>query len=264
MPSRTGSTELLSRFGFSSEVGGAHLARTMMVDELWRLLAAHPSGHLDDYLVAVVDENALGKPSHRSRQLTARHLKALYGLDASLTLFRALRFLLEREPSGRGLTCLLVAYARDAVLRASAPYVLGLAEGDRFERGDLESFLGQLWPERFSPATLKSTAQNLGGTWTQSGHLVGHVKKTRRPVSATVSATVMALLLGRLRGERGELLFETDYIKLLDCSAAEAMDLAESAARKGLITLKRVGSVVEVDFPRLMTPEEVELLREQN
>ena len=53
-------------------------------------------------------------------------------------------------------------------------------------------------------------------------------------------------------------------MKAIDCDSATAMDLAEAASRRGWINMRRVGSVVEVTFPRLLTAEEQELLREQD
>ncbi len=40
--------------------------------------------------------------------------------------------------------------------------------------------------------------------------------------------------------------------------------MAEIAARKGWIIFKKVGNVIEVLFPNNITPEEMELLREQS
>lgn len=93
---------------------------------------------------------------------------------------------------------------------------------------------------------------------------MGRVKKVRHLVTPTPGSVTLALLLGFVAGERGELLFECEYIKLLDCSATKALELAERAARQGWINFKRVGSVVEVAFPRLLTRDEMELIREQN
>lgn len=255
----------MERFGFVFEVGGVHLARTMMVDDLRQALSTGGQpATVKDFSSLIQDDNILGKRSTQSRKLAFRHLSKLYGLDVSVGLFRAFRFLYEREPEGQPLLCLLLAYSRDAILRASAPFIFALQEGEPFVREELEAFIDDLQPGRFSKATLKSTAQNLAGTWTQSGHLAGRVKKVRRHVTATPASVSYALLLGFLKGERGELLFECESIKLLDCSSSRAIELAEQAARQGWITLRRIGSVIEVAFPRLLTPEEVELIREQD
>ena len=139
-----------------------------------------------------------------------------------------------------------------------------MKEGEPFERESLESFIDELQPDRFSKATLKSAAQNLAGTWTQSGHLRGRVKKTRHFVEPTPASVAMALLLSYVSGHRGQLLFESEYIKLLDCQPNQGMELAETAAAKGWINFKRVGSIMEVSFPRLLTEEEREWLLEQD
>ena len=81
------------------------------------------------------------------------------------------------------------------------------------------------------------------------------------PTPGTVS---LALLLGYLTGLRGESLFKSDYTRMLDCSFDKTIELAEDASRRGWISLKRVGQVVEVLFPNLITAQEMEWLREQN
>ncbi len=43
-----------------------------------------------------------------------------------------------------------------------------------------------------------------------------------------------------------------------------AITLAEEASRKGWIVVKRIGDVIEVLFPNLMTAKEQEILCEQN
>jgi hypothetical protein len=70
-----------------------------------------------------------------------------------------------------------------------------------------------------------------------------------------------ALFLGYLNGVRGEALFHTEYAKLLDCSMERAIELAEDASRQGWIVFKRVGTVIEVLFPNLLTEEEMEWIR---
>jgi hypothetical protein len=196
--------------------------------------------------------------------LTYRHLADLYALNPNVTLFRTLTYFWKRDPQGHPLLALLCAYARDAVLRLSAPFILEMTAGTATGREEMEAFLDAVEPGRFSKATLKSTAQNLNGTWTQSGHLVGRVRKVRTQAEATPGAVAYALLLGYLAGERGESLFRSDYARLLDCPLERAVDLAEEAARRGWIVFKRVGDVIEVLFPQLLTPQEQEWMREQS
>jgi hypothetical protein len=242
------------------------MARTMMLSELRQLLDSVPASTLsnDVYIRAIEEDNCLRKRSSRTRVLTRRHLANLYGLRADTTVFRTLRYFWQRDPDARPLIAYLCAYARDPLLRAGAPFVLNLADGQVFSREALEEHLEKKYPGRFSRATLTSTARNLASTWAQAGYLTGRVKKIRSRAKATAGSTAYALFLGFLTGERGESLFKTDYAKLLDCSFERAMEFAEVASRKGWIVLKRVGNVIEVLFPALLTEQETEWIREQS
>ena len=108
------------------------------------------------------------------------------------------------------------------------------------------------------------TAQNINATWTKSGHLKGRVKKTRSQPKATCGSMSYALLLGYLQGARGESLLNTEFTGLLDCSFERLSEFATEASRKGWIVFKRLGNVIEVRFPNLLTDQEMEWLREQN
>jgi hypothetical protein len=253
----------LERFGFRCQHGSAHLARTMMLAELSQLLDYVPvSAAASDYTRAIEEDNCLGKRSGRTRTLTKRHLVELYSLDPDTTVFRVLRYFWQRDLEGRPLLACLCACARDPLLRSSAPFVLQFTEGQAFSREALESHLDNKNPGRFSRATLKSAAQNVASSWTQAGHLTGRVKKIRSRAVATSASTAYALLLGFLTGTRGESLLRTDYAKVLDCSFEKIVEYAEIASRKGWIVFKRVGNVVEVLFPALLTEEEKEWIRE--
>lgn len=256
----------LTRFGFSFERGGSHLARTMMLSELLNLMECvpDPTAPKTAYAHAVVEDNCLGKRSGQTRNISLRHLANLYGIDPSITLFRALRFFWARDPQGQPLIACLCAYARDSILRSSAPFILNLAEGIHFDRAELVLFLDELEPGRFSRSTLKSASQNIASTWTQSGHLKGVVKKTRGRSCATPGACAYALLLGYLVGARGPGLLSTEYARILDCSEQRIIELAEGASQRGWIVFKRVGDVMEVSFPNLLSSQEMEWIREQN
>lgn len=256
----------LERLGFSYGRGGVHTARTMMLVELRTLLSYVDASDAvkSDYLEAVQTVNCLGKRSGKTRTLTFRHLADIYALDPSLLVFRALRFFWQRDVDGQPLLAALCAYSRDPILRATAPFVLGFQEGATVTREGMEEFIDAQEPGRFSKATLKSTAQNINSSWTQSGHLAGRARKVRTRAVATPGATSFALLLAYVSGLRGESLLKNDYTRLLDCSYERTLELAEDASRRSWISLKRVGQVIEVLFPNLITAQEMEWLREQN
>ena len=256
----------LARFGFSFERGGAHTSRTMMLEDLIALLTyvERPDADKRDYVQAIGDENCLGKRSGKTRSLTYRHLVDLYSLDRTNVIFRSLLYLWNRDLDSRPLLALLCTYARDSIFRSTAAFILKFPEGSTITRESLEEFIDSQEPGRFSKATLRSTAQNINSTWTKSGHLLGRVRKVRARANPTAGSVSYALLLGYLTGVRGQALFQSEYIKLLDRTFDKAIELAEEASRRGWIVFKRVSDVIEVLFPNLINQEEMEWLREQN
>ncbi len=259
------STSPLERFGFKFNLGGAHSSRTLMLNELSTLLdyVDSPQETQKGYQAAIETDNCLSKRSTKTRQLTFRHLVDLYALDSQLLVFRALLYFWQRDEASRPLLSLLCAYVRDSLLRASASVVLPVHLGDIVSRQAQEESIEEQSPGRFSPATLKSTAQNINSSWTKSGHLMGRAKKIRTQAQATPGSTAYALLLAHLSGLRGQQLFNNGYTALLDCPASVAMELAQAASAKGWMTFKHIGEVVEVSFPGLITAQEQEWLDEQ-
>lgn len=259
-------TDISSKFGFSFTKGGVHTARTMMLEDLELLLeaVADPLAAKNVYLNAIIEHNCLRKRSVKSRQLTARHLINLYMLNPSVTIFRVFRFFWQRDKDGHPLTALLCACSRDHILKSSAKFILDFVEGKVITREALEEFIDNKQPGRFSKATLKSVAQNINSSFTKSGHLIGKVKKIRSKATATAGSAAFALFLGYLEGIRGEALFSTEYTRFLDSRNHRTIELAEEASRRGWIVFKRIGDVMELLFPNLLTRQEMEWIHEQN
>ncbi len=244
--------ERLHELGFARGKTSAHTARTMMLDELAQLFAhLPPEASRDEYLSAIREQNCLGKRSVRTRGLTARHLIELYGLDPGNAIHRGLRHFWERDKEARPLLALLAASARDTLLHEMLPVILAVSPGTAIHRKQLEAAIEQRWPDRFSPATLKSVAQNLNSSLTQSGHLSGRVKKLRQQANATPGAAGFALYLGWLRGDRGELLLHTEFCRALDCPPERVLELTRQAAKRGWMQLRHVDTVIEPGFPAL-------------
>lgn len=256
--------QLLERFGFSFERGGVHTARTMMLDELRTLLehVKDPIASKEQYLEAIRTDNCLGKRSGKTRILTARHLVDVYALDPNIALFRILIWLWRRDPASQPVLALICAYARDSLLRSCIPFLLEHREGSRISRERLEEFIDNLEPGRFSPATLKSTAQNINSTWTWSGHLIGKAFKVRSQPILGPGAVVYALAFGYINKLRGQSLFDSEFTQLLDGSPEQYIEQAEIAARRGWLIMNRVSDVIDIQFPDLFTLTEQEWLRE--
>ena len=152
----------------------------MMLDELQTLLDAAPSNaSKSDYLSLVVNANLLGKGTAKARQLTAKHLAELYGLDDTLCLFRVFRHLWQQDAQARSVLALTLALARDPLLRLGRPLMLAKQPGEPLDRREMEAVLDQADPGRFSAASLKPFAQNINGSWTQAGFLHGRARKVR-------------------------------------------------------------------------------------
>ena len=255
--------ELLTQLGFRFGINGPHAARTMMLDDL-RLLMAHtpPLATRADYTSAVVDSNVLGKPTRKARELALRHMATLYALDPANPIFRALRRLWPLDESAQPLLALAVALARDPLLRGTQDFFLGQASGASVPREAVEDFLNATHPERFSPASLKSFAQNVAGTWTAAGILHGRVRKTRAVAEPRPESVTLLLFLSYLEGRTGQRLFSSDWMSLLGGAPDELEALANSASHRGLLVFMNAGGVKEVRFPGYLTPEEEQIRQE--
>jgi hypothetical protein len=130
-------------------------------------------------------------------------------------------------------------------------------------REELEQLLSADDPTRFSPASLKSFAQNINGSWTQAGYLEGRAKKIRRQPQVSAFHIAFALFLGHLEGLSGQMLFTSRWMALFPVSADKLELLATSAANRGLLVFMNSGGVKETRFPRWLTPEEEQVRMEQ-
>ena len=236
-------------WGFRLGERGTHTSRTIMLQELSHVFDAAPrDASRHDYKRAVLDDNCLGKRTTATRKLSFHRLSELYGLNRELILFRVLRDLWEQQEDSRPLLGLMLALARDPLLRASAPAVLRTPFGDELARQPMKNDLSLVAGARLNPETLDKVVRNASSSWTQSGHLRGRGRKTRQRVRATPAATAYALLLGLGAGSRGRLLFETPWCSILDATTGELLELAVAAKGLGLLDLKQSGSIVEVSF----------------
>lgn len=255
--------ETQQKFGFKFGQSGAHSSRTMMLSELSQLFISLPvDANFDQYRNDVEQANVLHKATNKTRTLTWRHLVDLYGMDIQIPLFRIFRQFWESDEKARALLTCQMALTRDPLLRLSKDKILSLQLGERLMREDMEEVMGAQCPDRFSPATLKSLAQNVNGTWTNAGYLEGRNKKHRAEPDVKPVNVAFALLLGYLQGATGNRLFNTDWSKVLDCRHERLLELARQASFSGLIDFKHSSEVVEVTFPNYLSKDEELMLYE--
>ena len=240
------------RFG-----GGTHTSRTIMLAEL-RAVLAHcgPQATRGEYLSAIHEDNCLGKRTAATRKLSSQRLSELYALDQDVPLFRLMRRCWYVDKDGEPVLALLLALARDPLLRATVPPVLRMRPGEELARQRMTDAIGRAVGDRLSESTLDKVVRNAASSWTQSGHLKGRGRKTRTSVIPTVATTAYALLLGHLTGARGAALFETMWAQVLDAAKGQLMQLAMDARRLGFLDMSLSGGVVDVTFRRLLNPDD--------
>ena len=237
----------------------------MAFDELERLLGAvSPDADYEQYLKCVVDDNLLLKATLANRKGTLRRLRELYTLGKSVPLFRVFRKLWDLDPQSRPLLALLVAYARDPLLRATATVVLQTPVDAELIRQEVCRAISRFSDGGMSESTIDKVARNTSSTWAQSGHLTGRVRKLRTRVTPTPTAMTLAMLLAYASGLRGKSLLANEFVQLLDADPETARSRAIDARRVGLIDLRESGDVFDVRFTTLLTEREWRILNGAN
>lgn len=248
-------------FGFSPNMSGAHLARSMMWTELQILLRdLPPSAGPLDYKTAIVDENLLSKTTQSSRLKTFRHLFSLYLLDPKYTLFRVFRQLNQSQPDPNCQMALVLAFCRDPQLRDSFRLIEALTPGELFPRPRMDLYWETLYPGRFKPAMKASLSQNVNTSWTVSDHLQGRTKKYRSHPTPTLAGATFSLFAGYLSGLRGNILLSSVFGRLAGGDPNQLLSLLRGASQRGWCRVRNAGGMMEIDFSALLTPQEQELL----
>jgi hypothetical protein len=242
----------LRRFGFRLARGGVHLSKTMMLAELTALFYATASSGADDIHTQVLESNILGKRTGAARRIALARLNTLYGVQTPFPLAAALGRLWRRRAEGHPLLALLCALAREPLLRDSADAVLPAVAGAPMGAPEIAMKLALKHPGRYSPKMLKSLAQNCASTWTQAGHLMGKVRKRRSSPVATPECAAYAALLGALAGFGGPALLASPWMRTLDRSESELLNLLRAAEGVGLLRMRAGGGVVEISVRRTM------------
>lgn len=235
-----------------------------MLSEL-ELLLSHANADMSmaDYRRLVVEDNILGKPTWTTREHTVRKLKALYGLEPGIPVFRTLARLWLIDAESRPLLALLAGYARDPLLRLLTPPVLDAAVGSVVSAAALVQEAERVVPGRFSETNSQAIASRVLSTFSQSGHLKGRAEKRRARAVTTLVAASYAFFLAYLEGFRAQRIFASVWARLLDVPEERLPELARDAARRGLMDYRQAGNVVELRFPNWLSTEEEELTREQ-
>lgn len=222
--------------------------------------AVPPDAARADYRSAIVDENALGKPTFSSRRKAEKHLYELYGLDPALALFRVLRRFAAADPDSLPLLALVCAFCRDAQLRASFPLIEELRPGEVLPRERMEVHLDAAFHGRYSATMTTALANHVNTTWTAAGHLKGRAVKRKAAPQPRVAASTYAMFAGYLLGLRGEILTSSVFARLVGADPRTVVSHLSTAARNGWLRFRHAGGVMEIDFSGLLLPEEEAIL----
>jgi hypothetical protein len=101
-------------------------------------------------------------------------------------------------------------------------------------------------------STVDKVVRNTGSTFTQSGHLVGRVRKVRQLVKPTPTSITFALLLTFAAGARGKRLLSSDFVRLIDADEDTARARAIEACKLGLISLRENSTAFDIGFTPLI------------
>lgn len=239
-------------FGVKFSAGGAHISRTMMLAELTAVLGAVPRGsHISDYREAILHRNVLSKTTDSTRQKSLRHLRELYALDEAVPIFGLLRKLHATDAASLSTVAIQVAWARDPLLRGTTQPIMDASDGEQVETSSLAQAVGTTFPDQYSELNRNKIARNAASSWSQSGHLVGRVKKNRKQIKPTAVAVTLAFFLGDIAGYHGAAVFSNPWCRLLDLTPDRARAMGQEAHRAGLLNLRAVGEIVELSFPLL-------------
>jgi len=242
-------TERPSKLGFINEPVGTHNTYSISLDSIQRLFdATTPATPYEELSSLILVDNILGKQTQSARVNILRRLREYYSLHPEIPVYSGLRFFWDCINEEQPLLAILCAAARDPILRESAEVLLPLQTGDVLSKQVMEDRLRAVYPGRYSTIVQESMVRKLRSSWTQSGHLIGRSIKIRKHAVCGPASTAYALFLGYLTGLRGNALFSTIWVRILDATPSEVHQYAFEASKRGWIDYRRSGDVTEVGF----------------
>src|SRR5690606_20891452 len=103
-------------------------------------------------------------------------------------------------------------------------------------------------PNKYSPKTLRSVAQNIASSWKQAGYIEGKVKNIRVENNPSYAIVSFALLMAYIDGARGEYMMDHACVKCLDVTNDELHQLIKDAADRDLMRYNRSGPTMVISF----------------
>lgn len=223
-----------------------HTSRTIMSAELTEVLNYPKNG--SDYM-EVMEGNVFNKRTESSRKKTIRYLTQLYGFDKNDIRFTVLEDYWQRtDEEDKTLLSFLYAVSKDYLLKESVSLVKAVPINEKAHIEGFEENITHNHPNRFSPKTLRSVAQNIASSWKQAGYIEGKVKNLRVKRSPSYLMVSFALLMAYIDGARGEYMTDHPAVKALDVSKDELHQLIKAAADRDLVRYNKSGATMVISF----------------
>jgi hypothetical protein len=151
---------------------------------------------------------------------------------------------------------MILALCRDPIFRVSTPVILRSTPGEPVPRERFTAVFTAEYAAQYKDSMIDKLVRHVASSWCQTGHLRGRVLKSRQKVTPTPATVAFALFAAYLLGLRGQALFQTMIVRLLDAEPPALLVLAREARRLGYLELRESGDVLEISFPGLLTSDE--------
>lgn len=228
-----------------------HTSRTIMFAELQKVMDyAIENNDYDDTL----NQNVTRKKTQSGQEKTAKYLRNLYGFDVNNPSFQAFSYFWTiADVNDKPLLSFIYAINHDNILEESISVVQETPIGEKVTVERLDENIEKYHPARYSEATKRSMAQNIGSSWKQSGFIVGKVKNIRTQPEINYQVACFAYLLAYLNGARGEFIWNNTGVKALCLNESRLRELAFECAKRDLMQYQYAGSVTAISFNNLLS-----------
>ena len=184
-----------------------------------------------EYRDSILEQNCLGKRTVSTRRASDQRLGELYGLDPAIALFRVMRAFWENDERGRPLLAVLLALARDPLLRFSSEPVLKADQGEQLPRQRFTDAISRATGGRFKDEILDKIVRNTASSWTQSGHLQGRSHKVRCPLPPLPTSWLLRCSKGSFSVREDKRFSRRSS---LDCWTHPSLNLSACSRREAL------------------------------
>lgn len=201
-----------------------------------------------------LNQNVTRKKTQSGQEKTAKYLRNLYGFDVNNPSFQAFSYFWTiADVNDKPLLSFIYAINHDNILEESISVVQETMLGEKVTVERLDENIEKYHPARYSEATRRSMAQNIGSSWKQAGFIVGKVKNIRTQPEINYRVACFAYLLAYLNGARGEFIWNNIGVKALCLNESRLRELAFECAKRDLMQYQYAGSVTAISFNNLLS-----------